>query len=311
MSWRPESSLVRLGAVLLAVCLSGVGSGASAQSLEPRTYSNTPVGMNFLIVGYGYGSGSVVADASIPLENASLQTHGPLLAYARALDVWGKSGKIDVVLPSARISGSAEFAGQPQERDVSGFGDPRIRFSVNFHGAPAMSLEEFKHYRQDLIIGASLQVAAPLGQYDGDRLVNIGTNRWAIKPELGVSKTLGQWTLELSAAATVFTDNDNFLGGQTRTQDPLYALQAHVIYGFRSGIWVAADGTYYAGGRTSLDGVANPDRQENSRFGLTVALPLSRHNSLKLFASSGAIARASGDFDIVGMAWQHRWGGGL
>ena len=311
MSWRPESSLVRLGAVLLAVCLSGVGSGASAQSLEPRTYSNTPVGMNFLIVGYGYGSGSVVADASIPLENASLQTHGPLLAYARALDVWGKSGKIDVVLPSARISGSAEFAGQPQERDVSGFGDPRIRFSVNFHGAPAMSLEEFKHYRQDLIIGASLQVAAPLGQYDGDRLVNIGTNRWAIKPELGVSKTLGQWTLELSAAATFFTDNDNFLGGQTRTQDPLYALQAHVIYGFRSGIWVAADGTYYAGGRTSIDGVANPDRQENSRLGLTVALPLSRHNSLKLYASSGAIARASGDFDIVGMAWQHRWGGGL
>ena len=101
MSWCADSSLARLSTVLLAVSLSGVGSGASAQSLEPRTYSNTPVGMNFLIVGYGYGTGGVVADASLQLENASLQTHGPLLAYARALDVWGKSGKIDIVLPYA------------------------------------------------------------------------------------------------------------------------------------------------------------------------------------------------------------------
>jgi hypothetical protein len=267
--------------------------------------------MNFLIAGYGYGSGSAVADASIPLENASIQTHGPLLAYARALDVWGKSGKIDVVLPYAWLSGSAELAGQPQERDVSGFGDPRMRFSVNFYGAPALSLEEFRHFRQDLIIGASLQVSAPLGQYDDDRLVNIGTNRWAIKPELGISKALGQWTLELSAATTFFTDNDNFLGSQTRSQDPLYSLQAHVIYNFRSGIWVAVDGTYYTGGRTSVDGVESPDRQDNTRFGLTVALPVNRRNSLKLYASSGVTARAGGDFDLVGAAWQHRWGGGL
>ena len=311
MSWCPNPSLARLSTVLLAVSLAGVGAGASAQTLEPRTYSNTPVGMNFLIVGYGYGSGSAVADASIPLENANLQTHGPVLVYARALDVWGKSGKIDVVLPYAWLSGSAELAGQPQERDVSGFGDPRMRFSVNFYGAPALSLEEFKHFRQDLIIGASLQVSAPLGQYDADRLVNIGTNRWAIKPELGISKALGRWTLELSAATTFFTGNDDFLGGQARTQAPLYSLQAHVIYNFRSGIWVAVDGTYYTGGRTSVDGVESPDRLANSRFGLTVALPVSRHSSLKLYASSGVTARVGGDFDIVGAAWQYRWGGGL
>ncbi len=311
MSWCPDPSLARLGTVLLAVSLAGVGAGASAQSLEPRTYSNTPVGMNFLIVGYSYGSGGVVADASIPLENSSVQTHGPLLAYARALDVWGKSGKIDVVLPYAWVSGTAELAGQPKERDVSGFGDPRVRFSVNFYGAPALSLEEFKQYRQDLIIGASLQVSAPLGQYDNDRLVNIGTNRWFIKPELGLSKALGQWTLELSAAATFFTDNDDFFGGQTRAQDPLYALQAHVIYGFQSGIWVAVDGTYYTGGRTSVDGVESADRQDNTRLGLTVALPVSRQNSLKIYASSGVSTRTGGDFDTVGVAWQYRWGGGL
>ncbi len=105
------------------------------------------------------------------------------------------------------------------------------------YGAPALTLKEFKDHRQDVIVGASLQVSVPSGQYDDSRLVNIGTNRWSIKPELGVSKALGRWTLELSAAATLYTDNDDFNGGKRRSQDPIYATQAHAIYSLRSGVW--------------------------------------------------------------------------
>jgi hypothetical protein len=267
--------------------------------------------MNFLIAGYAYSTGSAVVDPSIPLENASLQTHAPILAYARALDVWGTSAKIDVVLPYAWMSGSADLAGQHHERSVSGLGDPRMRFSVNLYGAPALSFEEFQHYKQDLIVGASLQVVAPLGQYDDEKLVNVGTNRWTIKPEVGISKALGPWTLELAAAAAFYTDNDDFLGGHTRSQDPLYSLQAHVIYSFQSGIWLAADGTYYTGGQTTTDGVEDPDKQNNTRVGLTVVLPVNRNNSVKFYGSTAVSSGAGGDFDAVGVAWQYRWGGGL
>lgn len=311
MSWRPDSTFVRVDAVLLVLSLSGVSSTVCAQDLEPRLYSNTPVGMNFLIAGYVYGTGSVATDLSLPVENADVQTHTGILAYARALDLWGTSGKIDVVLPYSSLSGTAELAGMPQQRDVSGLGDPKMRFSVNLYGAPALSLEEFANYQQDVIVGASLQVMAPLGQYDSDKLVNLGTNRWTIKPEVGISKALGPLILELAAAAAFYTDNDDFLGGRTRSQEPLYSVQGHVIYSFQSGIWVALDGTYYIGGRSSIDGVENDDELGNTRVGLTVTLPVNRHNSVKVYASSGVTARGGDDYDAVGLAWQYRWGGGL
>src|SRR5262249_55303415 len=154
--------------------------------------------------------------------------------------------KFDVVLPYTRLSGSALLAGQPQTREVSGFADPRFRFSVNFFGAPALSAKEFASYRQDLIVGASLQVAAPWGQYDDSKLANIGTNRWAFKPELGVSKAWESWIFEIAPSVTLYTDNHDFLNGGTVTQAPLYAVQGHLIHNFPHGIWAALDATYYA-----------------------------------------------------------------
>lgn len=301
-------SRLGVGAALVVVVLAA--TTAEAQDLEPRTYANAPVGLNFLILGYAYTRGDVAFDASTPIENAELEAHSPFLAYARALDVWGRAGKLDVVLPFAALSGTATFAGQPRERDIAGLGDPRIRFSVLLHGAPALSLAEFSGYTPDLIVGASLAVTIPLGQYDADKLVNVGTNRWSVKPELGVSKTLGPFTLELSGSVTFYTDNNDFLGGRTLEKDPLYAVQAHGIYQTRWGVWAAVDVTYYIGGRTTIDG-ERAERPENLRVGLTVAIPINRHNSLKLYGSTGAMARVGGEFDTVGIAWQYRWGGGL
>ncbi|HET6780701.1 MAG TPA: transporter [bacterium] len=293
------------------IALTFMAGGVYAQELEPRAYGNTPIGLNFFIAGYGYAEGGLATDPSVPLEDANLRTHGPVFAYARSLDVWGRSGKLDVLLPYAWISGTALFAGQPRERNVAGFGDPRLRFSVNFYGAPALSLKEFADYRQDLIVGASLQVSAPLGQYSDNRLVNIGSNRWFVKPELGVSKAWGPWTLELATGVTFYSDNDDFLSGKTREQDPIYSAQAHLIYSFRSGIWGALNATYYTGGRATVDGVQGDDLQQNSRLGATVVLPLDRHNSVKLYGSTGVSTRTGSDFDAVGIAWQYRWGGGL
>lgn len=300
-----------LAAVLGVTALVAVASGVHAQDLEPRAYVNTPVGLNFLIAGYAYSEGGVGTDPSVPLEDAKIQIHTTVLAYVRSLDVWGKSGKLDVVLPYAWVSGTATFAGEPRRRDVSGFADPRFRLSVNLYGAPALSLKEFADYKQDVIVGASLQVSAPLGQYDSDKFVNIGTNRWSVKPELGISKAFGPWTLELSTGVTFYTENGNFFGGKNLEQDPIYSVQGHLLYHFGTGVWGAVDGTYYTGGRTTIDGVSGNNLQENVRVGVTLALPVNRHNSIKLYGSTGVFARTGGDFNAVGIAWQYRWGGGL
>jgi hypothetical protein len=301
------AALPRLALVALALLVAG---GARAQDLEPRAYGNAPIGLNFFILGYVYTEGGVVTDPSIPLENAHLESPAGVAAYARSLGLWGRSAKFDVVLPYASISGTADFAGEPVSREVSGYADTRFRFSYNFYGAPALTLKEFQTYRQRVIVGASVQATAPTGQYDSSKLVNIGTNRWSLKSEIGTSVAAKRWILELDLAATLYEDNDDFLGS-TREQDPIYSVQGHVIYGFKSGVWAALDSTWYTGGRTSTDGVESDNLQKNTRVGLTLAFPVNRRNSIKLYASSGVSTRTGTDFDVAGIGWQYRWGGGL
>ena len=301
--------MTRAGVALVVVLLVSPMT-AEAQELEPRAYANSPVGLNFLILGYGYTKGDVALDRSAPIEDGKITVNSVALAYARSLDVFGRTAKLDVVLPYAWLSGSATVAGKPATREVSGLGDPQARFSFLFYGAPALPMEEFVDYQPDLILGASFAVRAPLGQYDSDKAVNIGTNRWSFKPELGISKTWGPVTLELAPSATFYTDNDNFFGGHKLQRDPLYAVQGHVIYHTRHGLWAAIDATYYGGGRVTIDGVPGESLQD-VRVGATLAIPIDRHNSVKIAASTGAYARVGGNFTTAVIAWQFRWGGGL
>lgn len=298
-------------AALASVVATTVASVACAQDIEPRSYSNAPVGVNFLLAGYAYTRKGLQFDSSLPITDPKLRTSNAVFAYARALDLWGKSGKVDVVVPYSWLSGSATVEGEPLQRVVNGLADPSFRLSVNLYGAPALSWDEFAAYQQDLIIGVSLRVWAPLGQYDDTRLVNIGTNRWAFKPEVGVSKALGPLTLEIAAGATLYTDNSDFFGGNKRAQDPLYSVQAHVIYSFRSGIWASGDATYFAGGRSTLNDTLNNDLQQNWRLGATLALPIDVHDSIKLYASRGVAARTGNSYDLFGVVWQYRWGSSL
>ena len=294
--------------IILLLLFGAVKVGA--QSLEPRLYSNAPVGLNFMLGGYVYSTGSAITDPSIAIENGELEVHSPFTAYARSFGLWGRSAKFDVGVPYSFLSGTATTNGHPVSRTVDGFADPSFRVSMNFYGAPALSLDEFKDYRQNFVLGGSLQVVAPFGQYDSSKLVNIGTHRWTIKPELGLSKTFGPVILELAGAVAFYTENDDFQG-QERKQAPIYSVQGHVVYTFRNGIWCSLDSTYYRGGRSTTDGTENPDAQSNSRLGATLALPVNKNNSVKLYLSSGMSTRTGSDFDTYGIAWQYRWGGGL
>ena len=284
---------------------------AEAGEIEPRAYVNTPVGVNFLLGGYVYSKGDLSTPGASPLKDAEVATHSGVLAYARSLDVFGASGKFDVIAPYSDLSGNGMVGGERRERNVSGFNDPRARFSVNFYGAPALSLQEFANYKQDLLIGASVQVSAPLGQYDSSKLINLGNNRWFVRPDIGISRQWGDVTLELASGAMFFTDNDDFFGGQKLEQDPLYISQFHLTYSAGRGVWLALSGNYDYDGRTTVDGVRKDDFQKNARLGVTIALPVNRNNSLKLYASTGVHTTVGNDYDMLGVIWQHRWGGGI
>ncbi len=284
---------------------------ASAQLMEPLSYTNAPIGLNFVIVGYGYLWGDVLVDPSLPVKDVDAKVGTTVLNYVRVADFFGQSGTFSLIAPYARLDASGEVAGQSRTADRAGLTDISMRVAVNLVGAPALSLREFSNYRQDTIVGISVLVTAPTGHYDPNRLINIGTNRWSFRPEIGVSKAIGRLTLEAAAGVTLFTDNDEFLGGNTRTQEPLYGVQAHAIYQFDASRWASLDATVYAGGQTAVNGTFNEDRQNNTRWGASVSQALGRHSSVKAYFSSGVTARFGSNFSAVGLAWQYRWGGGL
>jgi hypothetical protein len=293
---------------LLLLASACVASPLFGQNLDPRSFVNTPVGINFAILAYGHSSGNVLFDAAVALDNADLTIQGPNGGYARALDLWGLSGKADAALGWACADGTADLNGAPVSRHVCGLSDPTAHLSVNFIGAPALTMREYPAYKQNLLVGAGFRVTAPLGQYDPAKLVNIGTNRWSFKPELGVSKQAGRLTLEFLGAVAFFTTNTDFLDGHTQSQAPLYSGQVTVIYTFRSGIWGGVGGVYYGGGATRTDGGPATTPQENTRGGAVLVFPIGKQNSLKTMWSSGVSTRTGTDFDTFVVSWIHLWG---
>jgi hypothetical protein len=194
-----------------------LGSQAQAQEIEARAYSNAPIGINFASLGIGQASSS------------SYKLTTEAAGFTRIFDAWGQSGKITIVLPYAELSGSGNPGSQTLNASSEGLSDPLIKASVNLYGAPALTLDQFKNYQQDLIIGASLAASIPWGQYNNQQLLNVGANRWFVQPGLGASKAIGPWRLELAGAATLFTSNNRFLGGNTLTQNPIYSNACHLL----------------------------------------------------------------------------------
>ena len=280
---------------------------AFAQDIEPRSYANLPVGLNIALAGALHADGGLATDPSIPLNDAHLKIDGAVLAYVRALDLWGDSGRFEVIVPYATLRGTATLSGQPLERHVDGLGDARLRAAINFLGAPALGAREFAAYRQDLIAGGSIQITVPTGQYDDRRVINIGSHRWAVKTELGMSKAIGAWIVDVAAAVNIYGRNGDYLGGQARQQAPIQAIQANITRNLPGGVWVAFGYTYYRGGRTTVAGVQRDDELANSRAGLALSIPIDRANSVKLAASRGLSIRTGTDFDTVGVFWQHAW----
>lgn len=296
--------------VIFAMLLAVVSS-AQAQDLEPRAYSNAPVGMSFLLLGYQNSSGALLFDPAIPVTDADANVDMGFIGYVRVLDVAGKSAKAGLILPYATLSADGYLNGDYLTREQTGLADPALYFSMNLYGAPALSIKEFSSYRQDTIIGFSMKVTAPLGAYQSEKVINIGNNRWSVKPELGISQALGKWTVEAAAAATVYTDNNEFERDKTRSQEPIYSTQLHLIYAFPGNIWASVGATYYTGGRTTIDGITRNDLQQNWRSGFTLSLPINRKQSLKLYGNSGVSTRTGTDYDSIGIVWQYRWARGF
>jgi hypothetical protein len=242
------------------------GGSASAQELAPRIYWPAPVGTNVIVLGYQRNSGDILIDPSLPITGVESEIDNLAVSYQRYFNLFGRTAAAQFNLPYADGYTEGMVDGEFRQRHTAGLTDPRLRIMINLHGAPAMDAAGFQALRADpkTIIGASLQVQAPTGAYDSDRLINLGTNRWAVKPALGMIVPLHpNWLFEMELGTWFFSDNDDFLG-ETREQKPIVAAEVHLIKRFRPGFWASLDANYYTGGETRVGSNFSDDLQRNS-----------------------------------------------
>ena len=300
-----------VGFVCIALCCRNLGG---AQTLAPRAYVITPVGANAVTLSWSFYDGGLNFNGAIPITGATGVYHIPALSYYHSWGMFGRSANITGLLPYGVGTFQGSVLGNQQQVSRSGLFDVVLRFSVNLKGGPAMSAPKWAKWHQKSLIGASLIVVAPTGQYDPTHLVNWGIHRWAFKPELGYSWRRGKWLLDGYGGVWFYTTNSAFYSLPTpkpQSEAPIGSFEGHVSYDFKPHLWASVDGNYWFGGTTRLNGIPNPDtKQTSSRIGATAVFSLSKHQSVKISYSDGTCVRFGGNYQsflrlgsIRGIGW--------
>jgi len=288
--------------VLLVLC----AATCNAQDLTPRAYWPAPHGTKVAVFGYSHVKGNVLFDPSIPLYGVNSELDAFVFAYLQTFSLFGRTTNFVLEVPYADGSTEGLIVNVPARGEYSGIGDIGVTLSVNLLGAPSMSREEFGELRANPrpLLGASIKVVFPTGKYDSNRLLNVGAGRWSVRPEFGLMLPLSsKWIFELEAGAWFFGDDGDFIAGH-RGQDPIFAGELHLVRRFRPGLWASIEANYFVGGRQSIEGSKLADVQKNSRFGVTLSVPIKGRHSIKLGYAVGVVTSFGTDFDQFLMSYQ-------
>ena len=311
MGWLRAELTVAL--LLLSLCVpAGV---CRAQDLAPRAYVITPLHSNAVTLTYSFYDGRILFDGSVPITDSTARVNIALLSIFHSFNFFGRTANFSASLPYGVGTFHGKVVGAQTLAYRSGLFPAAFRVSVNLLGGPAMNLQEYAKWRQKYILGVSLRVLPPTGQYDPTKLINYGTNRWAVKPELGYSQRWRHWIVDAYGGVWFFTTNREFFsqtalspGTNTQSQNPTGSFEGHLSYDVKPRFWISLDGNFWFGGSTSVNGVQNSaSAQRNSRVGATASFPITRHQSVKVSYSNGAYIQYGGDYRNVSLAWQYSW----
>ena len=288
----------------LACFLPGLASQAFGQDLEPRRWTPLPPGLNVVGAGYVRTDGDVAFDPVLLIEDAEVGGHTAAVSYVRSFAIAGKPARLDLVVPWQNLTWTGLLDGATAEATRVGLADPKLRLSMILAGGlpdPTAS--------SNTVFGAAIAISVPLGEYFEDKLLNLGQNRVVIRPQIGVLHTRGKWSYELTGSTFLYSDNDEFFGGSTLEQDPLYALQAHLIRTFnKPGYWAALSAGYGWNGRSTVDGSRADDSKRLFLSALAIGVPVGKRQGVKFAYVRGRTNTNKGaDTDSLVIAWSHRF----
>lgn len=281
---------------------------ALSQDLEPRSYAVVPKGLHAMALSFTYSTGNVVIEGNSPLRDMDVTNKIFNLAYVQTFSFFNKLARVALSLPYGSLDGTAKFMGVDTSGSRLGLYDGRIKFGMNLFGSPVMTPKDFMTFEEHTVFGASLVISVPVGQYFPSKLINLGSNRWGFKPEIGVSHRQGRLYYEFYTGVWMYTTNTNFFKSYTLEQKTLFAFQAHVDYTFKHGRYVALNGGFADGGETSVNGLEQDNEQQNWRIGATFSTPIfNKHQSVKIMINTGVATRAGQNFTAITLIYQYSW----
>jgi hypothetical protein len=276
--------------------------------MEPRSYAVVPMGLHAAALSYTYTNGDVISDFTSPLQDLQVATSTILLGYVQTFSLFNKLARVSAAVPYGFLSGTAKFYGDDTSGTRTGFYDGRIKFGVNLFGSPVMTPQEFQKFQEHTVVGASVVISVPIGQYFPSKLINLGSNRWGFKPEIGLSHREGRLFYEIYSGVWFFTNNNEYFRSTELDEKILFSFQAHVDYTFKHGRYIALNGGFADGGETTISKVEQDNEQQNWRLGVTFSTPVAnKHQSLKILVNTGIATKAGQNYTALTVAYQYSW----
>jgi hypothetical protein len=257
-----------------------------SQDIEPRRWSPIPLGTHVLGAGYSYTSGDVFFDPLLQAENVKIKAHSLAVSFAQPLKIGDRFGSISLLVPFSAADWSGLLSGDPAEVNRTGFADPRLRASVLLSGPPASNALGLQQFRMEnptyTTFGVSLAITVPLGEYFEDKLLNLGSNRFVFRPQVGMIHYWGSWSFELTSSVFLYTRNPDFFNDAERDQRPTFAVQSHLVKQLQRGSWLSLSAGYGLGGESLINRRPNGDFRSNLLVSASYSFLIAKRQGLKL-----------------------------
>jgi Putative MetA-pathway of phenol degradation len=295
----------------LAVAILHIADHAWAQFTDAHSYDNTPIGTNQIELSYGYVHANASIDISLIIAGAKLDLNQGMISYTRYFGLFHRMMWVEAGVPVAGLSGS--ITGTKIQGSITGAGDSSYQAAMLLKGGPALTVEQFENYKPTTILGVSFTLTAPNGQYNANKILNLGSNRWIFKPEFALSQPFGpeqKWQLDAYANAYFYTDNTSYRGREVLHQQPLPGFEGHLSYSFNDSAWLSLDTRYSFRGNTFVNSVDQNSGQQNFILGSEMSVAINDRNSL-LFEFGKALVHTNGPA-LTGFAvkYDYVWGKG-
>jgi len=293
-------------ATIAALCFPGFSYG---QFTDPRTYTPGTVGVNDFEFDYTYARQNGSIDTSLVVGSAILELNKGDLSYTHNFSLLGQFAWVNATVPYAFVSGSV--AESNISGSTNGPGDSSLELAGILMGGKALSAPELTTHEQTTSVGVSLTVTVPTGEYNADRVLNLGTHRWSFKPEIGVCYPFGpeqKWEIDGYINALFFTDNTAYRGVELLRQEPLPGVEGHISYTVTPSFWASLDTRYAFRGETVVDGLAQNNSQQGFIVGTEVHWSPNSHNSLTLVFARALVHTNAPDYSGVVLKYVYSWG---